>query len=95
MSPNDQRPRPWIEGAGSTGEELNNTLTPLDDIARHIDGSFVVVVETRGSKFRRRCFLTAKAAEAAAGRATARGESATVYLAALQPLWKLRGGDAR
>lgn len=74
-------------------EDQNPTLTSLDDIAHHIDGSFVVVVEVTGSRFRRRCFLTAKAAQTAARRATDRGDNATVYLASLTPLWKLRGGE--
>lgn len=76
----------------SDGQKLKSTLAPLDDMAEHITGSFVVVVETTGSKFRRRCFLTAKAAQDAADRARDRGDSATVYLAALQPLWKLPDG---
>lgn len=68
-------------------------LTALDDIARHVDGSFVVVVEVTAGRYRRRCFLTVKAAQAAARRATDRGETATVYLAELKPLWKVRGGE--
>lgn len=70
-------------------------LTVLDDIARHVDGAFVVVVELTAGQYRRRCFLTARAAEAAARRATDRGETATVYLAELKPLWKVRGGEVR
>jgi hypothetical protein len=31
----------------------------LDEIARHIDGAFVLVVRVTGGKYRRRCFLTA------------------------------------
>lgn len=66
-------------------------LTVLDDIAKHVDGAFVVVVQVTAGQYRRRCFLTAKAAQDAARRATDRGETATVYLAELRPLWKLRG----
>lgn len=81
-----------------TGEEIGSrVLHPvgsLDEIAHHVDGAFVVVVETTDSKIRRRCFLTAASAERAAGRATDRGESATVYLAELRPLWKIRGGES-
>jgi hypothetical protein len=76
----------------ATDHRLDASLQPLDDIARHVDGAFVVVVETTGDRYRRRCFLSAKAAEDAARRATVRGENATVYLAELKPLWKLRGG---
>lgn len=73
-------------------KKRDSSLSPLDEMAEQITGSFVVVVETRGSKFRRRCYLTANAAQAAADRATDRGDTATVYLAALQPLWKIPGG---
>lgn len=73
---------------------LESSLAPLDEIARHVDGTFVVVVKVSAGKYRRRCFLTAASAQRAAARATARGESATVYLAELRPLWKLTG-DAR
>ncbi len=65
-------------------------LTALDELAAHIDGAFVLVVKLTGGTYRRRCFLTVKAAQAAARRAKARGETATVFLAALQPLWKVR-----
>ncbi len=98
--PPDKRLRPQADDLGasrstSANGSQSNSLTALDDIARHVDGTFVVVVETTGGKYRRRCFLTAKAAEDAARRATARGENATVFLAELKPLWKLQGGAAR
>jgi hypothetical protein len=81
-----------IQGDSSANGSLDShSLTALDEIARHVDGTFVVVVETTGGKYRR-CFLTVKAAEDTARRATERGENATVYLAELQPLWKLQGG---
>lgn len=71
-------------------------LAPLDEIARHLDGTFVVVVEIANGQYRRRCFLTAKAAERAAHNAVQRGEKATVYLAELKPLWKIiAGGEAQ
>ena len=72
-----------------------DSLTALDDIARHVDGTFVVVVKVSGPepKYRRRCFMSAKSAENAVRRAVGRGETATVYLAELRPLWKVRGGD--
>jgi hypothetical protein len=65
---------------------------PLDDLAKEIDGSFVVVVKLRGGKYRRRCFLTVAAAERAAHNALAAGYDAEVYLAQLKPLWRLAGG---
>lgn len=73
-------------------EDDRSSLTAVDEIARHVDGAFVVVVEVTAGKYKRR--LTVRAAEAAARRTTDRGENATVYLAALKPLWKLRGGTS-
>jgi len=92
-----QRERQSPPAANRGASNVNNdgdalSLTPLDDIARHVDGAFVVVVETTGGKYRRRCFLTAASAQRAAERALDRGESATVYMAQLKPLWKLQGG---
>ena len=69
-------------------------LRDLDALAAHVDGAFVVVVKVSGTKYRRRCYLTAKAAENAARRATERGESATVYMAELKPLWRIAGGGS-
>jgi hypothetical protein len=65
---------------------------PLDDIAAHIDGTFVLVVRTTDDRYRRRCFLSAASAERAARNAQAAGHDAEVYLAELKPLWKLTGG---
>jgi hypothetical protein len=64
---------------------------PLDDLAKEIDGSFVLVVKLSGGKYRRRCFLTAAAAERAARNAQDAGHNATVFLAELKPLWRLAG----
>jgi hypothetical protein len=65
----------------------------LDDIAAHIDGSFVVVVRVTGGRYRRRCFMTAASAERAARNALDAGHDAQIYLAELKPLWKLTGGS--
>jgi hypothetical protein len=65
---------------------------PLDALARHIDGTFVLVVKVTGGKYRRRCFLTAAAAERAARRALDAGHTTYIYLAELKPLWRLTGG---
>jgi hypothetical protein len=65
---------------------------PLDDIAAHVDGAFVVVVRLNGGKYRRRCFLTVAAAERHARRAQDAGHNADVFLAELKPLWKVVGG---
>lgn len=69
------------------------TLVELDALAAHVDGAFVVVVKVSGERYHRRCYLTAKAAENAARKATDRGENATVYMAELKPLWRLVGGS--
>lgn len=71
-------------------------LSDADEIARHVDGALVVVVEVSYGKYRRRCFLTAKAAERAVGNARRRGQSARVYLAELKPLYRVpMGGEPR
>jgi hypothetical protein len=70
-------------------------VDPLDAIAHHVDGTFVVVVKATGGRYRRRCFLSAASAEKAARNALEAGHNATVYLAELKPLWKLAGGDQR
>jgi len=94
--PPDRELRPQADSLEASKSKVAtgslNSLTALDDIARHVDGTFVVVVQVTGGKYRRRCYLTAKSAENAAMRATQRGENATVYLAELKPLWKLQGG---
>ncbi len=89
----NDRGRPGERAASKLSNGDQSTLTALDDIARHVDGTFVVVVKVTGDKYLRRCYLSSKAAENAAKRATDRGETATVYLAELKPLWKLRGDE--
>jgi len=97
MPPDDRRSGPSVVSgtAHKLGDEpsLLHSVDPRDGVARHVGGTFVVVVEATGGKYRRRCYLTVKAAENAARRATDRGETATVYLAELRPLWKVRGGE--
>jgi hypothetical protein len=68
-----------------------DVLRELDALAAHVDGAFVVVVKVNGPRYRRRCYLTAKAAENAARKAVERGEAATVYMAELKPLWRVSG----
>jgi hypothetical protein len=65
---------------------------PLDEVAQHVDGAFVVVVRANGGKYRRRCFLSVAAAERAAHNALDAGYHVEVYLAQLKPLWRLAGG---
>ena len=97
--PPDRELRPQADNLEASKSKVAtgslDSLTALDDIARHVDGTFVVVVKVTGGKYRRRCFLTAASAQRAADRPVERGESATVYLAELKPLWKLTGSDPR
>jgi hypothetical protein len=88
-------------GSNTEGSKANEAGRPLpivrgaaswDEWAAHIDGTFVVVVKVAGGKYRRRCFLTFKAAEDAARRAQLRGENAVVLLAELRPLYRVTGG---
>jgi hypothetical protein len=65
-------------------------VDPLDEIAHHVDGIFVLVVKVTGGKYRRRCFLSAASAEKAARNALEAGHNAEVFLAELKPLWKLK-----
>ena len=95
MSPETRRGRPGQEApsiklAEASLVPLSND--PLDDLADHIDGAFVVVVRITGGRYRRRCFLTVAAAEWAARNAQAAGHDAQIYLSELRPLWKLTGG---
>jgi len=84
----DRRP------AENPGEKFTSHGTPNqrqdqarhDEAHQHVRGTFVVVVETPGDKYRRRCFLTLASAEAAVARAEAKGYSATVVLARLEPV---------
>jgi hypothetical protein len=76
-------------GNGNSVPHTADYLAGLDALAAHVDGAFVVVVKVTGDRYRRRCFLTAAAAENAARRALDRGENATVYLAELKPLYRL------
>lgn len=101
MLPNNDRGRPL---AGPALNVIPDNLKPsvtlgadvlreLDALAAHVDGAFVVVVKVSGTHYRRRCYLTAKAAESAARKATERGENVVVYMAELKPLYRLIGGE--
>jgi hypothetical protein len=103
MMPGNGRGRPLEQGAASnttspaTGFAVDSkpsgllpVLNPLDEIAHHVDGTFVLVVKVTGGKYRRRCFLSAASAERAARNALEAGHNAEVFLAELKPLWKLK-----
>lgn len=81
--------------AGGSSTTVPTTADAWDEFAQHVDGAFVVVVRLTGGKYRRRCFLTVKAAENAARRAQDRGENAVVVLSELKPLYRVLGGEAR
>jgi hypothetical protein len=65
-------------------------IDPRDELAHHVDGTFVLVVKVTGGKYRRRCFLSAASAERAARNALEAGHNAEVFLAELRPLWRLK-----
>jgi hypothetical protein len=87
-----RRPRQETPSIKIANPSLAEITDPLDDIAAHVDGAFVVIVRTTGGRYRRRCFLTVAAAERHARRAQEAGHNAEIYLAELKPLWKLAGG---
>jgi len=98
VNANERRP------AGAASEALTKATTAslpltevdaLDALAKAVDGTFVVVVEHPGAKYRRRAFLTVASAERSAANARAKGHNVTVYLAELRPLWRLAGGAGR
>lgn len=91
----ESRPTGTASEAGGPIAIVPSTAAAWDEYARHIDGAFVLVVKLPGEKYRRRCFLTAKAAEAAVRRAQSRGENAVVVLAELKPVYRVIGGEAR
>jgi hypothetical protein len=94
-APPGDRPESQAATKPLDNSSLAPLTDPLDEIARHVDGTFVLVVKVAGGKYRRRCFLSAASAEKAARNALEAGHNATVYLAELKPLWKLAGGERR
>jgi len=93
--PTQGRPSPDDQAAAKPldNSSLIPLTDPLDAIAQHVDGTFVLVVKVTGAKYRRRCFLSAASAEKAARNALEAGHDAQMYLAELKPLWKLAGGE--
>jgi hypothetical protein len=93
MPPNDKgRPGEKAAPAQNSAASLHPIAGAVDELAKHVNGAFVVVVETSGGRFHRRAFLTVAPAERAANNAIAKGYQAKVYLAELKPLWRLYGG---
>jgi hypothetical protein len=94
MPPKHNPPGGESQGAdksinGSSISSLIPVTDPLDDIAAHVNGTFVVVVRAQGLWYRRRCFLSVSAAQKAARNAAERGYTVEVFLAELKPLWRL------
>lgn len=84
---------PLVNTAAAKLQVPDQSTTPTrqdqsrqDGAHRQVRGTLVVVVETPGDKYRRRCYLTLASAEAAVARAEAKGYCATVVLARLEPV---------
>lgn len=88
------RSTPIVPDSDDARRLARGVLAELDDLANVVDGTFVVVVEHPGAKYRRRCFLSAASAQRSARAAQARGLNSTVYMAELKPLWRITGGEA-
>lgn len=81
--------RPTAENTATKQVHANGDTSPRHpsgDALTAVRGSLVVVVETPGGKYRRRCFLSLSSAQAAVERAQAKGYAATVVLARLEPV---------
>lgn len=88
------RPSAGNTGAAETSpREVTLSLTDLDAYADHINGVFVVLVTTLKGGYHRRCFLSLRSAQRAAEKARERGQTATITLCELKPLFHV-GGDA-
>lgn len=76
--------------AENPGEKFEANGTPeqrqTHEHTRQVRGCLVVVVEMPGEKYRRRTFLTLKAAERACRRAEEAGHPASVVVARLEPV---------
>lgn len=91
---NGANPEDQADGRSTASLPLTE-VDALDALAKAVDGTFVVVVEHPGAKYRRRAYLTVASAERSAANARAKGHTVTVYLAELKPLWRLAGGGDR
>lgn len=87
---------PGAESRALENAAATHSLGDLDALAEHVDGAFVLLVRiTPSTRYRRRVYLSAAAAERAVRAAQGRGEAATVYLCELTPLHRVVGGDHR
>ncbi len=94
MRENESRPAA-NRTASITTNHLVLSLGELDDLAQRARGAFVVVVEhvdEDAVRHLRRTYLSAASAERAARRASGRGQRVGVYLAELQPVYRIEVG---
>lgn len=91
---NERRPAVTHEATESL-DGLTPSISPNADqwqrLASHVDGAFVVLVETSHGRYRRRVWLTIAPAERAAQKARDAGHNAVVMLAELKPLYEVVG----
>lgn len=82
------------ELAGSISSSLADDPYFADDLDTVINGALVTVVRTTEGRYRRRVYLSLKAAENAAKRAQDAGHHAEVILCELHALPRLNGGES-
>lgn len=93
----ESRPNLARNEAAAAFSSAETSLLPFlhiedaDAAAEAVEGALVVCVRVADAKYRRRVFLTAKAAEAAVRRARGRGQTATLLLAELRPTYVVGG----
>ena len=66
-----------------------HTNQSWQSVADRISGTFVVLVTTDNDRLLRRCYKTLASAERAARKARSRGQSSTVVLSELHPLYRV------
>lgn len=85
--------RPGRSTRERPSEARNHPTLSVPDAVDYatLEGAFCVVVEVHPDRYRRRVFMTLKAAEAHVNRARGRGQSCRIVLAELRPLYILSG----
>jgi hypothetical protein len=86
--------REALENVAAAKPQVHTQGTPeqrqTHEHTRQVSGCLVVVVETATGRYRRRTFLTLKAAERACQRAEEAGHPASVVVARLEPMALIR-----
>lgn len=90
-----RRPRGQTRDGVQETSATTNALASLsagaaDEVARILDGTYVVVVLLPHEKYRRRVFLSLASAQRHADRAELAGHRAKVVLARLEPVVEVR-----